>query len=323
MVWLRVMTKKEIKDELEGLGKPAESFFAEADAFLKANPTVVRTNAGRSFTMPLIVSEGWRSLPSELQDAATQLRTRVGTLGVEYVNAVKASPLLIDADESEIRVAFRVMSAALVLRDYSYHDPYAIAEEDRVFGVVPAGQKEEAVLPIHASSIFDRARTKLLEKLELLLPSEHNLTKAIVAAEAPEVRSYRPNTAFIMMQISSDIPKLEDVKNSLKEVFKRFGVKAIRSDEIEHQDVITQRILDEIATSEFLVADLTGARPSVYYEVGYAHALKRRPILYRQKGTPLHFDLMVHNVPEYENITDLKKRLTDRLAALTGREPSE
>jgi hypothetical protein len=317
------MTKTEIKVELDRLGKQAKSFFSQAQNFLEANPRVVQIHTGHSVKMPLMASDAWRNLPAELQDTASQLRARVGALGVEYLSAVKASPLLIDADDSEVRIGFRVMAAALVLRAYSYHDPYAIAEEDRVFGVVPAGQTEEAILPVDASSKFEHARIELIEKLELLLPSEKNLTKAIVAAEAPEVRSYRPNTAFIMMQISSDLPKLEDVKNSFKEVFKRFGIKAIRSDEIEHQDVITQRILDEIATSEFLVADLTGARPSVYYEVGYAHALKRRPILYREKGTPLHFDLMVHNVPEYENITDLKKKMTTRLAALTGREPSE
>lgn len=314
-------TKKELTSELGSLTKLAETYFLRVHEFASSFTIEVPIRGDGIYTRPPTDYEVRLNLPSHLKNVATDLRKRAGALGIQFIGAVRPSPLLTEADQAEIRIGFRTLAAALRLCSYRYHEAYAISEEDRVYGMAPPDQSEETIPAEAAKSAFISTAEELIERLELLLPSEENLSRAIVASEAPEVRSYRPNTALIMMQISKEIPKLEDVKNCFKEVFRAFGIAALRSDEIEHQDVITQRILDEIATSEFLIADLTGARPSVYYEVGYAHALKRRPILYREKGTPLHFDLMVHNVPEYENITDLKSKLHTRLLALTGREP--
>lgn len=132
----------------------------------------------------------------------------------------------------------------------------------------------------------------------------------------------KKNYAFVIMPIDPERPELVDVLATIKDVAARFEITARRADEIEHQDVITKVILNEIKTCEYLIADLSHERPNVYYEVGYAHAHDKKPILFRRQNTKLHFDLSVHNVPEYKNMTDLRELLTRRFEAILGRSAS-
>lgn len=295
-----------LRSELSAISEEATTYFQQISSALEA-------------------SSGYRAYSDVLNEdhkaMARQLRQKLASFGSNLVAAVKSSPLLEQTDETALRRVLRAMSAALSLKEWQYHEPYIISDEDQFHGVMPASQDERDSDLRSCEKQFFTGVENIQEKLDLIAPTPENIASAIVASQVAGVRKYRPNTAFIMMQIDNRIPELEDVKNCIKEVFKEFGIAALRSDEIEHSDVITQRILDEIATSEFLIADLTGERPSVYYELGYAHAVGKRPILYRKKGTPLHFDLLVHNVPEYKNTTDLKAKLRTRLEAMTNRTP--
>ncbi len=139
------------------------------------------------------------------------------------------------------------------------------------------------------------------------------------AGGAPRMLSVRPNTAFIMMWMEPSNYDLVDVSKTIKRVCESFGVTASRADDVVHQEQITKVVLKHIEESQLLIADLTGERPNVYYEVGYAHAVGKNPILFRKHGTKLHFDLSVHNVLEYRNLDELEKHLSRTLVTILGR----
>ena len=123
-----------------------------------------------------------------------------------------------------------------------------------------------------------------------------------------------------MMAIDKSKPELEDVKAQIKDVFAEFGIQAVTADDIEHEGAITERVLEEIDTSEFHIADLTGERPNVSCEVGFAHARNKRVILCRKADTKLHFDLAHRNVPDYPNIVGLQSFCESALrSSRTGR----
>jgi hypothetical protein len=262
----------------------------------------------------------WSGLPDEGKEEAKRLDVRLVSLMGQVTRAARNSPLASEADQGDIVLGTKAMRAALALRLFRSWDLEILNDEDVVLGVTPAGQSDDAPSgPTEASEVFAGWADKVRSVLDLVAASDEVGPPA--GRQQVDSARYRPGTAFIMMWMDPSKPELSDVSDAVKEVFESFDIRANRADDIEHEGLITERILNEIKAAEFCFADLSGSRPNVYYEVGFAHALSKRVILFRKTGTGLHFDLAGYNCPEYSNLGDLKKKLTSRLSALTNKEP--
>ena len=89
---------------------------------------------------------------------------------------------------------------------------------------------------------------------------------------------------------------------------RKFSVMPLRVDRVEHNEDIDNKIFELLDSADFAIADLTYARPSVYYEAGYA-AGKSKPVIYIAKrdhfkardddphgNFRVHFDLQMRNI---------------------------
>ncbi len=261
-------------------------------------------------------------IPANLKAEADNLITIIVATGQKIARVAIVSLLADDADLHEIPILVKRMRSAICLKRFYYSELDVVHDEGTVLGIQPAWQGEgEATDPQEATSILNSSISSLKRILQLADDYGHAGTDGY-SNKLDFAQKYRPNSAFIMMWMDPAQPELEDVRDTVTSTFGKFRIRAIRADDIEHEGIITQRILDEVRSSEFLFADLTGARPNVYYEVGYAHALGKRVILFRKKGTGLHFDLAGYNCPEYENLRDLKNKLTKRLENITNKKAS-
>jgi nucleoside 2-deoxyribosyltransferase len=93
----------------------------------------------------------------------------------------------------------------------------------------------------------------------------------------------------------------------------------LRADKIEHNDDINDRILGDIRSSAFLIADFTGNRGGVYLEAGYAMGLGI-PVIFTCFDTArnkkrLHFDTNHRNHIFWKDCDHLYSKLVDRIRA--------
>lgn len=117
---------------------------------------------------------------------------------------------------------------------------------------------------------------------------------------------------FVLMPFSSDFDDI--YKFGIKGSCEDANSYCERVDEQIFQENIMERVYNQIAKADLVIADMSERNPNVFYEVGYAHALNKPTILLTQKANDIPFDLnhLPHIIYD-KKISTLRENLTTRI----------
>lgn len=93
--------------------------------------------------------------------------------------------------------------------------------------------------------------------------------------------------AFLMMPFSEKWSSA--VHMALVELMHEQGVKTVRADDLFGENIV-EDIWTGIIRSAYVIADVTGRNPNVFYELGIAHAVGKRTLLLTQNVEDIPFD---------------------------------
>ena len=107
------------------------------------------------------------------------------------------------------------------------------------------------------------------------------------------------NRCFVIMPFKEE---LDFVYGIIKKGLNDNGYICNRVDEIAGSTPIVHKILTELLRSRYIIADLTGCNPNVFYELGIAHSSKdaQNIIILKQKGSKVPFDITHLTYIEYD-----------------------
>lgn len=123
---------------------------------------------------------------------------------------------------------------------------------------------------------------------------------------------------FMIMSFSENPIIQNSYKKAIKPIVSQFGYKCERIDEQEFNGHITEKIINNIKNARFIIADLTGARPNCYYELGIAHNLDKDVIHLTNSMKDIHFDIKDFNFIIYKNTEELMNKLKKRIQGTIG-----
>lgn len=123
------------------------------------------------------------------------------------------------------------------------------------------------------------------------------------------------NKCFVLMQFSDD---LDIVYGTIKNELDNIGFICNRADDVSGSPIIFNKILSEMFSSRFIIAELTHNNPNVFYELGIAHSFKESTniIIIKQKSNQnkdITYPFDLKHLQYIEYTTDNLKLLTAQI----------
>jgi hypothetical protein len=117
--------------------------------------------------------------------------------------------------------------------------------------------------------------------------------------------------AFVLMPFTVELTEIYN--NIIKPTVEKQNLQCLRADDFFTANKIMDDIEKAIREALFIIADLTGKNPNVFYEVGMSHILEKKVILLAQSNDDVPFDLRHWRYIRYDPSERGQNKLSKKL----------
>jgi hypothetical protein len=130
--------------------------------------------------------------------------------------------------------------------------------------------------------------------------------------EGASVRTAR-GTVFVVMKFSE--PYQELYTDVIQPVVDHYKLRAYHAGEVFGPGIILEDMMGGIVEARIVIVEITptAQNENVFYELGYAHALKKSTILLAERGRTLPFDISGYRCIFYDNSIGGKRKIKEGL----------
>ncbi len=160
------------------------------------------------------------------------------------------------------------------------------------------------------------------EQIKLAQLNESQIRDLARRVHACLMQGFMQGCFVIMRFHSSSDPVFDD---AIAPALAVHGFQAWRTDRSVATGDVVAAIRDGISHCYFAIADTTGDRPNVMYELGLIHATRKPAILLRRANAdgsmpPAPFDFQTQSILKYtDDLDDLRRRLETAIGVMSGK----